>query len=299
MLETRRCLLSARPTHGPTLLGILTATLTLLLIHSHPLSAQLSQYPGQESYAIYPGWTGPEMEEGLLQLTFRTSVSRGLLLYAEGTVGSTWTEALAVMLEEGRISVKIQRQQVRIFSNGMAFPLEDTESEQISVSENLNDNMPHTLSLQQTADKFTVSVLDRSASESSRLLARSSNIGSMRIYIGGLPSDATPLFAISGHFRGCLGDIQYANNSANASSLVPVSPLTTQNIAEGCFDPCAGVSCGGGAGRCVPLLPDRYFCDCSSTQFGGANCSEGKQFSYTDTVHVCTKVYIPSIRRKN
>ena len=276
MLETRRCLLPARLTHGPTLLGILTATLTLL-VHSQSLSAQQS-YSGQESYAVYPGWTGPEMQAGLLQLTFRTSISRGLLLYAEGSV-SMYTEALAVMLEGGRISVKVQRQQVRTL-HGVTLPIASTETQQIYVSENLNDNMPHTLSLQQTPDQFTVSVLDRSASEFSRLLARSSNIGSMKVYIGGLPNDVTPLFSTSGHFRGCLGDIKYANNSANASSLVSVSPLKQQGIVEGCSDPCANVLCGGGAGTCVPILPDSHFCDCSSTQFGGANCSEGRQCSY-------------------
>ena len=269
MLENSGCLLPARPTFGPTFLGILTATLTLL-VHSQPLCAQDS-YFGQESYSIYPGWSGPDMQEGLLQLTFRASIDRGLLLYAEGSI-SVWTEAMAVMLEEGRISVKIQRQEVRRFGS-LILPLETTETEQIYAGENLNDNEPHTLSLQQTADQFIVSVLDRSASEFSRLLA---NIGSMRVHIGGLPGDVKPLFSTSGNFRGCLGDIQYAKNSANASTLSSVSPLEQQGIVEGCSDPCISVSCGGGAGRCVALLPDSSFCDCSSSLLGGANCSEGR-----------------------
>ena len=275
MLESRRCLLPTRLTHGPTLLGILTATLTLLT-HSQPLSAQQS-YSGQESYAIYPGWTGPDLQAGLLQLTFRTSIGRGLLLYAEGSV-AMYTEALAVMLEGGRILVKVQRQQVQELF-GMILPVAATETQQIYISENLNDNMPHTLSLQQTPDQFTVSVLNRSASEISPLLSRSSNIGSMRVYIGGLPSDVTPLFSTSGHFRGCLEDIQYVNNSIDASSLVTVSPLEQQGIVDGCSDPCDNVLCGGGAGACVPILPDGHFCDCSSIPFGGANCSEGRQFT--------------------
>ncbi len=285
MLENRRCLLPVRLTHGPTLLGILTATLTLL-IQSQSLSAQETQYSGQESYAIYPAWTGPERREGLLQMTFRTSTGRGLLLYAEGSVAQ-WTEALAVMLEGGRITVKVQRQQLRSFpGTTMQFLSEETESEELYVSENLNDNMPHTLSLQQTRDQFTMSVLDRSSSESvSRLLSRMSNIGSMKIYIGGLPSDVTPLFAIdSGNFRGCLEDIQYSNNSANASSLVSVSALTQSGVMDGCLDPCINVSCGGGAGVCVALPPDNYFCDCSLTPFGGTNCSEGRKLTY-NSVH--------------
>lgn len=286
MLESRRCLLPVRLTHGPTLLGILTATLVTLLIQSHPLNAQESQYSGQGSYAIYPGWTGPEMENGLLRLTFRTEIGNGLLLYAEGTA-SLWTEALAVMLEGGRILMRVQRQELRPFSGtNILFPSMYIESEELLVSENLNDNMPHTLSLQQTPDNFTVSVLDRSASEVSRLLSRSSDIGSMKIYIGGLPMnqrDDHIQFSISGSFSGCLGDIQSSNDSTNASSLVSVSPLEQQGVVDGCFeviDPCVDVSCGGG-GACVAVPPDNYFCDCSSTPFAGANCTEGRKLIAT------------------
>ena len=266
MLENHRCLL-----------GILTATLVTLLIQSLPLNAQESQYSGQGSYAVYPGWTGPEMQEGLLQLTFRTQVGDGLLLYAEGTV-SVWAEALAVMLEGGRIVVRVQRQQVEMF-NGRPFPLESTETEESFVSENLNDNMTHTLSLQQTPDNFMVSVLDRSASGVSPLLSRSSNIGSMKIYIGGVPTnqrDDHIQFSISDSFSGCIVDVQSSNGSANASSLVSVSPIERQGVVDGCSDSCDNVSCGDG-GRCVALSPDSYFCDCSSTQFRGANCSEGRK----------------------
>jgi hypothetical protein len=222
------------------------------------------------------------MREGLLQMTFRTSIGQGLLLYAEGSV-VTGTEALAVMLEGGRILVKVLRRELRPFpGTTMLFPSEFPETNKLYVSENLNDNMPHTLSLQQTPDQFMVSVLDRSASELSRLLSRDpeSNIGSMKIYIGGLPSDVTPLFTIdSGSFIGCLGDVQYSNSSTNASSLVSVSPLTQQGVMDGCLDPCVNVSCGGGAGACVALPPNSYFCDCSSTPFGGTNCSEGRKLN--------------------
>ena len=285
MLENRRCLLPVRLTHGPTLLGILTATLVTLLIQSLPLNAQESQYSGQGSYAIYPAWTGPEMQEGLLQVTFRTPVGEGLLLYAEGTT-SMWAEALAVMLEGGRIVVRVQRQQVMTVDGFGTFPTEDLEPpEEFFVSENLNDNMTHTLSLQQTPNNFMVSVLDRSASGVSPLLSRMSNIGSMEIYIGGLPinqSDAHIRFSISDSFSGCIVDVQSSNGSTNASSLVSVSPIERQGVVDGCpeFDPCVGVSCGGG-GSCVPLPPNNYYCDCTSTPFAGPNCTEGRKLTAT------------------
>ena len=292
MLENRRCLLPVRLTHGPTLLGILTATLVTLLIQSLPLNAQESQYSGQGSYAVYPGWTGPELQEGLLQVTFRTLVGEGLLLYAEGTV-SVWAEALAVMLEGGRIVVRVQRQQVETF-NGREFPLESTETEDLFVSENLNDNMTHTLSLQQTPNNFMVSVLDRSASVVSLLLSRMSNIGSMKIYIGGVPinqrDDHINKISISNSsFSGCLVDVQSSNGSTNASSLVSVSYIEQQGVMDGCSesDPCVDVSCEGG-GSCVPIPPDRYYCDCTSTPFAGRNCTEGRKLLYRQ----CTGIII-------
>ena len=244
------------------------------------------------------------MQEGLLQLTFRTQVGEGLLLYAEGTAAVVWVEALAVMLEGGRIVVRVQRQQVEIF-NGSPFTSESIETEELFVSENLNDNMTHTLSLQQTPDNFMVSVLDRSASEVSPLLSRSSNIGSMKIYIGGLPMnqrDDHIQFSISGNFSGCIEDVQSSNGSTNVSSLVSVSPLERQGVVDGCseFDPCVNVSCGGG-GSCVPLPPDNYYCDCTSTPFAGPNCTEGGKLiatvyryinsRFTNLKLTCTCIY--------
>ena len=275
MLERRGCLLPARLTHGPTLLGILTSTL-MVLIYSQQFSQAQDTYSGMESYAIYPGWAGLSLEEGLLQLTFRTSNESGLLLYAEGNDGHG-IDALMVMLEGGNISVMIQQHVEKRFGSMIIFL---SETDQFYVGENLNDNRPHTLSLQRTPGQFTVSVLDRSVSESSRLLATSSSIGSMNISIGGLPDNFMPLFATSGHFRGCLGDVQFVNNSTNTSFLVSISPLQQQGVTEGCSDPCASILCGDGGGTCVALLPDRHFCDCSSTSFGGANCSEGRQCMY-------------------
>ena len=272
MLERRGCSLPTRLTHGPTILGILTATLTLLIHSQSSQAAQDRSYSGLESYAIYPGWAGLSLEKGLLQLTFRTSNGSGLLLYAEGNDGH---EALAIMLEGGKISVMVKGYIEKIFVNISIFL---PETEQFYLSENLNNNKPHTLSLQQTPAHFTVSVLNKSVSESSSLLsAVSSSIGSRKIYIGGLPSNVIPLFPINGHFRGCLGDIQFVDNSTDTSSLVSVLPFEQQGVVKGCSDPCANISCGGGAGTCVALLPDRYFCDCSSTPFGGANCKEGRQ----------------------
>ena len=91
-------------------------------------------------------------------------------------------------------------------------------------------------------------------------------------------------FSISGNFSGCLGDIQSSNDSTNASTLVSVSPLEQQGVVDGCsviiIDPCADVSCGGG-GSCVAVPPDSYFCDCSSTPFAGANCTEGRKLIAT------------------
>ena len=275
MMVGRGCSLPTKLTHASTILGILAATLMLLI---HPQSCQAAQdsYSGQESYAIYPGWAGLSLEKGLLQLTFETSTGSGLLLYAEGNDGQ---EALVVMLEGGKISVVVKGYMEILFKFGTIYvPLLSLETEQFYLSENLNDNKPHTLSLQRTPDQFTVSVLDRSASVTSSLLSsvKLSSIGSKNIYIGGLPSNVTPPFATSGHFRGCLGEIQFVNNSTDTSSLVSVLPLEQQNVLEGCSDPCTNISCGDGAGSCVALLPDLYFCDCSSTSFGGANCTEGK-----------------------
>ena len=219
------------------------------------------------------------MQEGLLQLTFRTSSGNGLLLYAEGNDGGG-REALAVMLEGGKISVKVERYGRRIFGTLVVFE-SITETQQFYVGEKLNDNEAHTLSLQRTPDQFTVSVLDRSLSESSSLLASSSTIGSMEIYVGGLTENVTSLFSTNGHFTGCLEDIQFVSNSSNTSSLVSVTPLVQRGIVDGCSDPCANVSCGPGSGTCVAVLPDRYFCDCSSTQMGGADCTEGRQCTST------------------
>ena len=273
MLKQLCCLLPVnRLTHGTTLLGILTATL-MLLIHSS--SAQDTFSGMQESYAVYPGWRGLGMQEGLLQLTFTTSTASGLLVYAVGDQGMG-PEALAVMLERGRVFVKVQRYQVRFFS-GQPFLTEIIDVEQFYVSETLNDNTPHTLSLQRSPGQFMVSVLDRMSSESSSLLARSSNIGSTEVYIGGLPTNRTSLFPTSGSFIGCLEDIQYSNDSTNTSSLVDVTPLEQKGVMEGCLsaaDLCANVSCG--AGTCMAVLPESYYCDCSSTPLGGASCDEGK-----------------------
>ena len=221
------------------------------------------------------------MQEGLLHLTFRTSSGSGLLLYAEGNDGGG-REALAVMLEGGKISVKVERYR-RIFFPFLSMPIFFgwTTTQQFYVGEKLNDNEAHTLSLQRTPDQFTVSVLDRSLSESSSLLASSSTIGSMEIYVGGLPENVTSLFSTNGHFTGCLEDIQFVNNSSNTSSLVSVTPLVQRGIVDSCSDPCANVSCGPGSGTCVAVLPDRYFCDCSSTQMGGADCTEGRQCTST------------------
>ena len=272
MLERRGCLLPTRLMHGPTLLGILIAML-IVLIHSQSSQAAQDSYSGLESqYAIYPGWDGLSLEEGLLQLAFRTSNDSGLLLYAEGNEGHG-VEALAVMLEQGKISVMVKR-----YFLDTRFGIHLSQTEQFSMSENLNDNKPHTLSLQRTSGQFTVSVVDRSVSGSSNFFSTSSSIGSMKIYIGGLPSNVMPPFATSGHFRGCLGDVQFVNNSIETSSLVSVLPLVQEGVVEGCSDPCANVSCGGGAAMCVALLPDDHFCGCSSASIiGGADCTEGKQ----------------------
>ena len=261
MLKQPCCLLP----HGATLLSILVAT-SMLLIHSS--SAQDTFSGMQESYAVYPGWSELSAGRNLLELTFTTSSGSGPLVYAEGES----TEALAVMLDGGSICVNLERRKVRTLFD-MTLPTDETQLEQFCISSELNDNRPHTISIQWSPGRFTVSVLDRMASKSSEVIGTSSEIGSTKVYIGSLPNDRTSLLATSGSFRGCLEDIKF---STSASSLVDVTPLEQEGVVEGCLsaaDLCANVSCG--AGTCVAVLPESYYCDCSSTPLGGANCNEG------------------------
>ena len=248
-------------------LGILTVTMTLMV----PTRGQQS-FSGMESYALYPGWNGLNVPESLLQITFRTSASDGLILYAEGLADDV-LEALEIRLEGGRISMEVRRRVV-VRQLGQ-FREYGPQSQQLYLSENLNDNAPHTLSLRRTSGQATLSVVDKSESVDSDLLGMpGSPIGSTGIYIGGVPTNVSSSFnsAVLA-FAGCLEDIQFANNSSTMESLVTIMPLQLVGVTDGCMDPCANVLCG--EGTCIPILPDRFFCDCSSTTMGGASCNEG------------------------
>ena len=228
-----------------------------------------------ESYAQYPGL---DMSEGLLQLTFRTSHSNGLILYAEGS-SPGGVEALEIRLDSGRMAAEVLRWEQVGTSHG--FPFYERRKEIFYVSEHLNDNSAHTLSLQRSGGQLTMSILDKSAS---RLLGPLPSIGSTELFIGGLPESVTSRFGMTVYFTGCLDDIQIANSSSDPGSLVNATSLQQSGIMDGCADPCNNVSCGDG--NCVAMLPDRFFCDCTSTLMGGARCNEGRY------VHVHACIYI-------
>ena len=271
----RDCLQHSRHTFGLSPFGILTVTTTVLI-----LARGQQSFSGNESYAVYPGWTGLTMPESLLQITFRTSASSGLILYAEGEAGSAdpSEEALEIRLEGGCVVVEVLRQVVVRVIHGV-FPQYETQREKLHLSKNLNDNQAHTLSLRRSTEQVTINILDKSESVSSTLLVNSwwtdsSQIGSTAIYIGGLPMNIssrfdTRIFA----FTGCLDNIGFANTSSTPESLVNITALQSNGVVDGCMDPCSNASCGDVS--CVPILPNRFFCDCSTTDMGGANCNEG------------------------
>lgn len=272
-MTTRRDCLQHRHTFGLSRLGILTVTMTVLI-----LARGQQSFSENESYAVYPGWNGLTVSESLMQITFRTSASNGLILYAEGQVNNM-EETLKIRLEGGHIVVEVQiivREPLVSFPTFYNF-LKQTEK--LYLSENLNDNQAHTLSLRRSAGQVTINIVDKSESVISHLLAKSwrpedSPIGSTAIYIGGLPTSISSRFntRISA-FIGCLDNIGFANTSSTPESLVNIMAQQRNGVVDGCTDPCRNTSCG--AVNCVPILPDRFFCDCSTTDMGGANCNEG------------------------
>ena len=270
-MTTRRHCLQHRHAFGLSPLGILTVTTTVLI-----LARGQQSFSENESYGVYPGWNGLTVSESLLQITFRTSASNGLILYAEGEADDM-KEALEIRLEGGCIVVEVLRQVVdREFGSLVLY---ESQSEKLHLSKNLNDNQAHTLSLQRSGGQVTINILDKSESVSSTLLVTpwrfdATPIGSTAIYIGGLPTSISSLFNTRTFaFMGCLDNIGFANNSSTPESLVNIVPMQSNGIVDGCMDPCNNTSCGDVS--CVPILPDRFFCDCSSTDMGGDNCNEG------------------------
>ena len=254
--------------------SILIVTLPLLLLIDWTRGQE--SFSGIGSYARYPGWNGLSVSESLLQITFRTSHSDGLIFYGEGRFeGDDENEALEIKLSGGQISFNVRRRIEMPPLSPITGTTYETRSEQFYLSENLNDNRPHTLSLRQSAGTLSVSIIDDPDSEvNSTLLGPASPIGSMELFVGGLPVNMNSLLSTSiPSFVGCFDSVQFTNTSSTPDSLITVLPLEQVGVMEGCTDPCSAVSCG--AGTCVAILPSRYYCDCSSTSMGGANCDEG------------------------
>ena len=270
----------SRQRHAQCLSSVLSivAVAMSLVVHCR---GQVS-FSGLRSYAKYPGWDGLSSSgDSLIRLVFRTS-SNGLLFYAEGQFeGDSGKEALEIRLEEGRVIIEVQRRViVREFGG---FVIRESRLEKLYLSENLNDNEPHTLSLRQSSLQLTIDI-DFSQSVSSTL--STSPIASEGLFIGGLPTDVYTQFnTLTDPFSGCLDNIQFTNSSDPGSFGTP-EVVEQVGVTDGCPDPCINVtSCG--AGECITVLPGRFFCDCSTTMMGGAYCNEGRCVCVCVCVCVC------------
>ena len=275
--------------HGLGLYPTSILRVSLMLLMMLVNTRGQDSFSGNGTYARYPGWSGLSGTDGLLLITFRTSHSVGLILYAEGLKdGDDQNEELEITLVGGQISVNVlQRRDAQ--------PTFESVFEQFYLGQNLNDNKPHMLSIQQLDGTMSIRIVDQPDSEvNSTLLGTPSSIGSTELYFGGVPMSVdSQLSASSSPFIGCLDDVQFANTSTLPESLVSVMPLEQSGVVNGCVDPCTSVSCG--QGECVAILPDQFHCDCSSTLMGGANCNEGILHIrlYRVSVCVCVCACIP------
>ena len=215
-----------------------------------------------DSYAEYPRWI--LTRKGLASFDFRASGESGLLLYLDSSGNSG--HYLAVWLQGGGITARVEV--------GGEAPLEAT------FGNYLNDLALHSVSIihSNRAFRFLLDGTELASLQYSLELTFDTQSG---VYLGGLPDSYEPdLSSVRqiGALAGCLQDVKFANNSSFPIDLQLRLPMEENELQVGCVHQCARDQAACNGGRCVTSwsLPLGYFCDCSSADGAGEDCTEGE-----------------------
>ena len=214
------------------------------------------------SYAEYPRWI--LTRKGLASFDFRASGERGLLLYLDSSGNSG--HYLALWLQGGGITAWVEV--------GGEAPLEAT------FGNHLNDLALHSVSIihSNRTFQFLLDGTELASLQYSLGLTFDTQSG---VYLGGLPASYDPdLSSVrqTGTLAGCLQNVKFANNSFSPNDLQLRLPMEENELHVGCVDQCASDQTACNGGQCVTSwsLPRGYFCDCSSADGAGEDCTEGE-----------------------
>ena len=217
--------------------------------------------PKRNAVLVLPLWDA--INEGGMEVLFRTTQLNATVLYTEGPSGYMW---------------------LRLHNAELVLTLNQSDPEinvQVSIGKALDDDKFHYVKVKHELRSVVL--------ELDKLKNPGYNIGNValtstrHVYIGGVPPKITPLrkeVKHYPHFSGCISELYFANDSSVFVDHSLVKPLQIIASTPGCRTPC-GVSSGVcNRGVCFnDWEENKTVCDCRLTRRGGQTCSQGETMS--------------------